>query len=771
MKKNLKKIASFLAIVMTLMSFGLVSVMAAGDRISELGNTAAMSGLAYSTGISYEGDRALHFTSAGEMTTPAKLGLIKGETYDISFYIKGLLTSGNGMYLRAGWSYTANAAKIKSDANGVFTVPVGTGEGILSITPASDGWYKVESTTPWTVAEMNIGFFNVQGGGTIDFYIDNFSIIDENGNEMVENGGFEENTDIISEFGNTTVIDGLSYSEIKGYGDKSSIHVNVNHTTETQVNIAKAKTLGVLAGKEYNFSFYIKGLLTTSKGMYIRLGWTNNANAAQIKSNANGVITASIGADVLNVEDAGDGWYKVSTATPWECTDGGIDFFKVMSGSEKTDFYIDNFSIEEYVEPNTDIITEFGNTTVIEGLSYSDEVGYDDSSSIHVKVNHANETEVNIAKAKNLGVVAGKEYNFSFYIKGLLTTSKGMYIRLGWANNVNAAQIKSNANGVITASIGADVLNVEDAGDGWYKVSTATPWKCTESGIDFFKVISGTEKTDFYIDNFSIEEVEVLDIPRGTIITELKNTEENSFLSYSNEEAYDGVSSLLVKGDAGEKIIAPLNSEFGIKAGEEYKVSFYFKGTITTMYFRLGWSYTGGSVVINNNAVADGGGGEYTTITELDDGWYKFESNMTANADTEMIRLKGNNNFYMDQLSIIDSNGNELVTNGSFEAPAHQTTDFEIVDNGSGNYTVNVLVKNNSAGDDFTAHLILATHKDKTMQNLAMGNTAIEVAPGNTVRVSQNITVAEGETLTAFLWDSVLGMTPLANSDVLITAE
>jgi len=133
-----------------------------GATITHFGNTAAISGIEYSNVDAYNSNNSIHITKGGEMTTPTKLELTKGKSYNISFMIKGTLTTSNGMYLRMGWSYTANAAKIKGDANGVFSVASGAGDGILKVTEDSDGWYKVESTTPWTCSDMGIGFFNVQ---------------------------------------------------------------------------------------------------------------------------------------------------------------------------------------------------------------------------------------------------------------------------------------------------------------------------------------------------------------------------------------------------------------------------------------------------------------------------------------------------------------------------------------------------------------------------------------------------------------------------------
>jgi len=359
-----KFITILVTLVMTVVSFGAVSVLAedtSGAVISELGNSSAITGLEYSTSDAYEGERAIHITKGGEMTTPTKLGLTQNSYYNISFMIKGTLTTSNGMYLRMGWGYTTNAAKIKGDANGVFVVPTGTGEGILKITEDNGGWYKVESTTPWKCSEMNIGFFNVQSsGGTVDFYIDNLSITEsESGQKMVENGGFEEITEptppplppepsgedtvgaTITEFGNTETIAGLEYSTIDAYEGERAIHITKGGEMTTPTK------LGLTSGETYNISFMIKGTLTTSNGMYLRMGWGYTSNAAKIKSDNNGVFSVESGAGdgILKVTADSDGWYKVESIIPWTCSEMNIGFFNVQSGGGTSDFYIDNLSI------------------------------------------------------------------------------------------------------------------------------------------------------------------------------------------------------------------------------------------------------------------------------------------------------------------------------------------------------------------------------------------------------------------------------------------
>ena len=55
------------------------------------------------------------------------------------------------------------------------------------------------------------------------------------------------------------------------------------------------------------------------------------------------------------------------------------------------------------------------------------------------------------------------------------------------------------------------------------------------------------------------------------------------------------------------------------------------------------------------------------------------------------------------------------------------------------------------------------------MQTVAMDDNATVVEMGKTEPLTQTITVKDGETLTAFLWDSLNGMTPIISPVELIS--
>ena len=102
MRRTKKVLASIIAAMMTVSSFGMVSTNAAVDGpemitggsfeinttgavVKELGNTAAVSGLEYSSNESFDGVGSIHITAAGSKATTHKLGLVAGEKYNFSF--------------------------------------------------------------------------------------------------------------------------------------------------------------------------------------------------------------------------------------------------------------------------------------------------------------------------------------------------------------------------------------------------------------------------------------------------------------------------------------------------------------------------------------------------------------------------------------------------------------------------------------------------------------------------------------------------------------
>lgn len=180
------------------------------------------------------------------------------------------------------------------------------GASCTKIEAVGDGWYKVYSPTKNThkIGWTNMPFLLVTGSGEVDFYIDNLSIIDADGNEMITNGGFEYNgtarkNNIISEFGNTEEIKGLTYCDTLGYNSESSVRYRKAVDENTAgTNLSMAENLGMTEGESYSYSFYFKPVPKTKTSQIIGRGIT--VKAKYMDGNADYVhITAVYENDVL----------------------------------------------------------------------------------------------------------------------------------------------------------------------------------------------------------------------------------------------------------------------------------------------------------------------------------------------------------------------------------------------------------------------------------------------------------------------------------------
>ena len=84
-------------------------------------------------------------------------------------------------------------------------------------------------------------------------------------------------------------------------------------------------------------------------------------------------------------------------------------------------------------------------------------------------------------------------------------------------------------------------------------------------------------------------------------------------------------------------------------------------------------------------------------------------------------------------------------------------------------------MKNNLMGDNFTAQLILAVYDGNMVLRMAGTDMAAKITQtdltADPVTLEQSIAVRSGETLRAYLWNSISGMTPLKPVETLIPAQ
>ncbi len=187
----------------------------------------------------------------------------------------------------------------------------------------------------------------------------------------------------------------------------------------------------------------------------------------------------------------------------------------------------------------------------------------------------------------------------------------------------------------------------------------------------------------FYLDNLSIKnsdngelvrnggfEVRRIPVRTDKIISELHNESEVDGVEYSAAESYDGDWSLHINhSNLDWYPITASCADFGMKNGRKYDISFYFKGDIRTLYItEQGLCIADNKPWISGTNYPDVG---QKVTGAYANGWYKFEvKDYILSSENQALLFmqdyNGVNNFYLDNLSIIES-GRELVQNGSFE--------------------------------------------------------------------------------------------------------
>lgn len=240
-------------------------------------------------------------------------------------------------------------------------------------------------------------------------------------------------------------------------------------------------------------------------------------------------------------------------------------------------------------------------------------------------------------------------------------------------------------------------------------------------------------------------------------------------VTYSTGEAHSGARSLHFKGDFGNgtNLFSTGNID-GLEAGKKYNISFYYKGDVE-VYIRLGYAYTKNEAWFDKaNSVDDEWGGTISKITAADNGWYKFETTVPWEYEGEigLITPTGNRNFYIDDFSITDEAGNEIIENGGFEPEAVEAGTYTITDNEDGTVTVSVPVTNYTGGEGVTAQLIIASYNG-TRMTLHVKSDVTSIEEGKKATLSQTVMVNAGEKVIAYLWNSLDKMVPITPAQII----
>lgn len=827
MKRRILSLVLALGMLVSVLNAGLVYAEDLDGTVTEIGGGWAVK---YSTTEAHSGSRSAHFT---QMDGPnwnynenlSKLGMEVGKEYTLSFYSKGNIGSLAISFGEGPWGTEGSSALVVITNN---TLSDGTKGGTyeqLEFSDADNGWKKFVYKAAVT-ADIQI-FWKKDGSGVSnDFYIDDISITDENGNELIKNGGFEEKVlptrddKIITEFRNTEEKPGLAYSAAEAYEGDWSLHFTA--IQDTGHYSAAISELGLEAGKKYTLSFYYKG---TIGALYIRFGWTNSNEAG----NAHVYEGSSIR---ITKSDADNGWTKL------EYKDTVLDataplfmqgWWDAQYPGTVNNFYMDNLSIKD--EQGKEYIKNGGFEIQEPVTPDGARVDYEPKNPL-----------VTVADANKL--------NISWRNPAAPTLSKVSLYEITTGEKVLLKDDFSTAEDALCNHTADDAA----AGVHVYKLIYNF-----EDGKSTELVLAKAAKEDKWnaeqVGSWTVGGASNAENPPVSAIYdyEVYKSAAPSIRVYSNiAETKDGV--------AAELTLRPTQA---LEANKKYRLTYSIKGNkIAFAWFRGGnWETNLTSPVLWGNVESFSDwviktmdftpkgsdyGIQFSIINPTEDMWlddisiYALDENdnptggnlfagvgsgdaVTRPAELENVKVSKNYNngatiqwksaadamaaVYLkdgEELklrayvpaslgslnieNLINDEDAELVVKAVKEGvpsegvsvTAHPVPDpvvfgeYNMTTNGT-ERTVTITVKNNAAGSEYTAQLILAVYDGNMLLNMAKTSepTVIPQTDPNAapVTLTETVTLEEGKTLKAFLWNSISGMTPLKPAETLVPQQ
>lgn len=259
--------------------------------------------------------------------------------------------------------------------------------------------------------------------------------------------------------GNTTA-DGL-------VGDVS----NDTHYIET------ASAMSVTAGDSYTMSVYAKQGANDSARLQLAGANFPTDTYADFDLSTGTLTSQGNGVDGVEVEDVGDGWYRISVTGTASATGNATMQMHSLDGANAT-YTGDGSTVDSYffgaqLEPAAAAVTHIDsytatNATVQTSAGQNDPDGGLNATEI---IGDATSGEHGLTNATSATVTSGESYDFVTYLhagdkpRAQLSLEGGVF-----AADTNV-DVDLSTGAVVSTGAGADSAAIEDVGGGWYRVT------------------------------------------------------------------------------------------------------------------------------------------------------------------------------------------------------------------------------------------------------------------------------------------------------------
>ena len=585
----------------------------------------------------------------------ASLGVEAGKTYTLSFYFKCHEGTEADQYLEIAFGGTPWEGRPQEEwGDGIVIegndLSANTKKGIqdnhytkLVLEDAGNGWKRLEYIP--AVTNPNVNMFAVKAGTKTNMYIDDMSLKDENGKELIKNGGFE--------------LDG-------GRVDYEPKNVLATAANANKMSISWRNPAAPALSK---VSLYE---ITGGKNELLSAALSTDADAICEYKHENAATGIHVYKVVYDFKDGKKKEVVVGKAAKADKSNAeNIGQWQIGGSSENDNPPV--YALYDYdiagIPALTPSVRVFSNQS---------------DSSATLQLNPTTQLD------------PSKTYRFSYNVKGNKIKQRALSI-------INVKEIQ--------------LVDKDDCPEWVTKTEDFSP-RDSESGIRFM----------------------------------IENPTEDMWLNGLTLYELDGSNPI------GENLLANFDSAESLERPSDIYVSVeknYDSGA------QLSWTPSG----------------DDSTIAIYEKDGYHLNLRACVPASLGSVNIGGlENDKDIELVARTIKNGvpSEGVSVTAHPIPAVVFGEYQVEDV-NGQKKVSVTVKNNLMGDNFTAQLILAVYDGNMVLRMAGTDMAAKITQtdltADPVTLEQSIAVRSGETLRAYLWNSISGMTPLKPVETLIPAQ
>lgn len=270
------------------------------------------------------------------------------------------------------------------------------------------------------------------------------------------------------------------------FGDTTAEAVIGDSTNNTHF-LTTAAGMSVTAGETHTFSVYAKQGANDSARIQLAGAQFPNSSYIDVNLNTGTVFNEGLGVDGYDVEDAGDGWYRISVTSTADATGSGatLEMYSMNgintvytgdgdgAGGGTADTYFYGAQMETAASNSThvDSFTAIRSTTAASAVDDPYNVGNFGATAI---IADATNSDHPVTNGGTASVTSGETYEFSAYLQQGDRSRARLSLSSGFDANTDV-NVDLNAGTVLATGAGADSATIEDVGNGWYRVTlTAT---------------------------------------------------------------------------------------------------------------------------------------------------------------------------------------------------------------------------------------------------------------------------------------------------------